>query len=48
MTNYSILNFNQRNEFRKWLTENCTTEKECWLPVKRENVPMLFLLAVMD
>ena len=35
MQEENILNINSREEFRKWLEENSTKEKECWIKVKR-------------
>ena len=31
----NILNVSNRKEFRKWLEENCTVEKECYVVLKR-------------
>lgn len=31
----NILDISTRQEFRKWLSENCTREKECWVQAKR-------------
>ena len=31
----NIINVKKRAEFRKWLSENCKTEKECWIEVRR-------------
>ena len=35
----NILDIRKRGEFRDWLTDNCTTEKECWIAVKRGKTP---------
>ena len=35
----NILYMNNRADFRKWLAENHTTEKECWIAVKRGKTP---------
>lgn len=39
MSRYNILDIHIRCEFRKWLENNCTTEKECWIAVKRGKTP---------
>lgn len=31
----NILNIKTRQEFRIWLSENCSKEKECWIVAKR-------------
>ena len=31
----NILNISSREEFREWLENNCATESECWVEVKR-------------
>ena len=33
----NILYVKSRKEFRKWLQEYHTQEKECWIPLKRAN-----------
>lgn len=35
MTPENILDIRNRNEFRKWLMNNSTAERECWIAVKR-------------
>lgn len=30
MTPVNILDITRRDDFRKWLTAYCATEKECW------------------
>ena len=35
MTPRNILDITNRNEFRNWLINNSTSEKECWIAVKR-------------
>ena len=35
----NILDIRNRREFREWLTDNCTSEKECWIAVKRGKTP---------
>ncbi|MDE6560489.1 MAG: YdeI/OmpD-associated family protein [Muribaculaceae bacterium] len=35
----NILDIRNRGEFREWLTDNCTSEKECWIAVKRGKTP---------
>lgn len=31
----NVLNIRTREEFRKWLSDNCRAESECWVCVKR-------------
>lgn len=35
----NILDIRNRGEFRDWLSENCTSENECWIVVKRGKTP---------
>ena len=35
MTPNNILNITTRHDFRRWLEKNHTSEKECWIEVKR-------------
>ena len=35
----NILEIHNRVEFREWLRNNSTTEKECWIAVKRGKTP---------
>ncbi len=44
----NILEISSRNEFRQWLTEHSTTEKECWLAVKRGKTPPADVLWYLD
>ncbi len=44
----NILDISSRNEFRQWLTEHSTTEKECWLAVKRGKTPPVNALWYLD
>ena len=39
MTPKNILDIRNRRDFRNWLMRNCTTEKECWIAVKRGKTP---------
>lgn len=39
MTLRNILDITSRNGFREWLMENSTTERECWIAVKRGKTP---------
>lgn len=39
MTLKNVLDIRNRNEFRKWLMQNCSTERECWIAVKRGKTP---------
>ncbi len=39
MTPRNILDIITRTDFRKWLMNNSTTEKECWIAVKRGKTP---------
>lgn len=39
MTPVNILDIRCRDDFRRWLMANCTTEKECWIAVKRGKTP---------
>lgn len=39
MTPRNILCITNRTEFREWLINNSTTEKECWIAVKRGKTP---------
>lgn len=31
----NVLDIRTREEFRRWLAENCFKESECWVEVKR-------------
>lgn len=35
----NILDITDRNEFREWLIKNGSSEKECWIAVKRGKTP---------
>lgn len=39
MTPKNILVIRNRKGFREWLNNNCATEKECWIEVKRGKTP---------
>lgn len=39
MNPHNILDIKNRNAFREWLVNNCGTEKECWIAVKRGKTP---------
>lgn len=39
MTEKNILDIRNRANFRQWLKENHSTEKECWISVKRGKTP---------
>ena len=39
MTPQNILDINTRDDFRKWLSENHDTAKECWIAAKRGKTP---------
>ena len=44
----NILDIRSRSEFRQWLNEYSTTEKECWLAVKRGKTPPADALWYLD
>lgn len=44
----NILCITDRNEFREWLIKNSTTEKECWIAVKRGKTPPKDTLWYLD
>ncbi|MDE7345349.1 MAG: hypothetical protein K2N48_01250 [Muribaculaceae bacterium] len=44
----NILDIRNRGEFREWLTDNCTKEKECWIAVKRRKTPTEDALWYLD
>ena len=44
----NILDIRNRGEFREWLTANGTTEKECWIAVKRGKTPPVDALWYLD
>ncbi len=44
----NILDISCRTEFRQWLTEHSSTEKECWLAVKRGKMPPADALWYLD
>ena len=48
MTPKNILKISSRAEFRKWLTDNHTAEKECWIAVKRGKTPPTGMLWYLD
>ena len=48
MTPKNILKISSRAEFRKWLTDNHTAEKECWIAVKRGETPPTGMLWYLD
>lgn len=48
MTPKNILKISSRAEFRKWLTDNHTAEKECWIAVKRGKTPAAGMLWYLD
>ena len=39
MTPKNILDIRNRSDFRQWLMNNSTSEKECWIAVKRGKTP---------
>ncbi|MDE6572612.1 MAG: thymidylate synthase, partial [Duncaniella sp.] len=39
MTPKNILDINSRSAFREWLLIHSTSEKECWIAVKRGKTP---------
>ncbi len=39
MTPKNILDIRRREDFRRWLVENSSSEKECWIAVKRGKTP---------
>ncbi|MDE6543715.1 MAG: YdeI/OmpD-associated family protein [Muribaculaceae bacterium] len=39
MTPRNILDIRNRSDFRQWLMNNSTSEKECWIAVKRGKTP---------
>lgn len=39
MTPLNIIDIKTRTDFRQWLIENHTTQKDCWIAVKRGNTP---------
>ena len=39
MTPQNILDINTRDDFRKWLSENHDTAKECWIAARRGKTP---------
>lgn len=48
MTPENILDIRNRNEFRKWLVDNSTVKKECWIAVKRGKTPPVDTLWYLD
>ena len=44
----NILEIQNRGDFREWLTDNCTSEKECWIAVKRGKTPPVDALWYLD
>lgn len=48
MTPNNILDIHDRNDFRKWLVNNSTVEKECWIAVKRGKTPPDDVLWYLD
>lgn len=48
MTPKNILDIHTRGDFRAWLADNSTTEKECWIAVKRGKTPPTDLLWYLD
>lgn len=48
MTPKNILDISSRKAFREWLEHNSTTEKECWIAVKRGKTPPQDALWYLD
>lgn len=48
MNPINILDIRNRREFREWLIENSTKEKECWVAVKRGKTPPKDALWYLD
>lgn len=48
MTPKNVLYITNRNDFREWLIDNSTTEKECWIAVKRGKTPPADKLWYLD
>ena len=48
MTPKNILDISSRKAFREWLERNSTTEKECWIAVKRGKTPPQDALWYLD
>lgn len=48
MTLKNLLDIHTRSEFREWLEINSTTEKECWIAVKRGKTPPAGSLWYLD
>lgn len=48
MTPTNILHINTRSAFREWLMKNHSTEKECWIEVKRGKTPPAGILWYLD
>lgn len=48
MTPKNILDIRNRRDFRDWLMRNSTTEKECWIAVKRGKTPPVDALWYLD
>lgn len=44
----NILDIHNRTDFRRWLKENHTSEKECWIAVKRGKTPPEDILWYLD
>ena len=44
----NVLNVSHRNEFRKWLSENHGSAKECWVFAKRGKTPPEDMLWYLD
>lgn len=48
MTTQNIIDIQTRAEFRQWLIENHASQKECWIAVKRGNMPPANALWYLD
>lgn len=48
MTPTNILDIRNRDDFRRWLAANSSTEKECWIAVKRGKTPPADALWYLD
>lgn len=44
----NILDITRRTDFREWLMDNSTVEKECWIAVKRGKTPPVDALWYLD
>lgn len=48
MTPKNILDIRRRDDFRRWLMDNSSSEKECWIAVKRGKIPPADALWYLD